>query len=330
MGVGDPCFTIGQVPIYGDLILSPMAGYTDLPFRLICRELGSAMSYTSCILDDAVIHGSRTTDMLAEFSPAERPIAVQLLSKDEELLARAARQVEELGPDLIDLNMGCPARHVSWRGRGAALLCDPAKIERLVSRLVREVSLPVTAKIRLGWDDSSRNYLQVAHILEDNGIAAIAVHGRTKAQGYSGRADWEAIAEVKCSVHVPVLANGDVRTVADIEAIRCVTGCDGVLFGRGAVGNPWIFQRRDAVDVPWGERLSMIKRHLSAMANYYGEMIGVRLFRKHVVKYVQELEGAAALRPQLMVCETAAALLDVLDAWAPGRARAQSTGIARE
>jgi len=319
-----PTLMIGNVPIYGDLILAPMAGYTDLPFRVLCREMGSAMSYVPCILDEAVIHGASMTDALLRFSSEERPVAIQLLSKDEDSLAEAGRRLLALDPDFIDLNLGCPARHVSWRGRGAALLCDPRKIGALVSRLTRAVSVPVTAKIRLGWDEESRNYLEVAHILEDGGVAAIGVHGRTKAQGFGGRADWGAIAEVKAAVKVPVLANGDVRTVADIAAIRTATGCDAVLIGRGAVGNPWIFQRRDIAGVSYLERLAMIRRHLAAMVVHYGEPLGVVLFRKHLLKYVQELEGAKALRQRLVTLESPEAVMDLLESWEPSGPGASS------
>jgi len=312
-----PTLTIGNVPVYGDLILAPMAGYTDLPFRVLCREMGSAMSYVPCILDEAVIHGASMTEVLLRFSPEERPVAMQLLSKDEGSLAEAGRRLSALGPDFLDINLGCPARHVSWRGRGAALLCDPRKIGGLVNRLTRAVPVPVTAKIRLGWDEESRNYLEVAHILEDSGVAAIGVHGRTKAQGFGGRADWRAIAEVKAAVKVPVLANGDVRTVADVTAIRAATGCDAVLIGRGAVGNPWIFQRRDIKDVSYAERLTVIRRHLGAMAAHYGPQLGVILFRKHALKYVQELEGAKALRQRLVTLESPEALMDLLESWEP-------------
>lgn len=313
----DFALQIGPVTLRGDLILAPMVGYTDLPFRLLCREMGSAMSYIPCVLDEAVIHNPRPIQSWLHFNAEERPVAIQLLSKDEQSLAEAGRRLMALGPDLIDLNLGCPARHVSWRGRGAALLRDPRRIGSLVASLTRAVSVPVTAKMRLGWDDASRNYLEVAHILEDNGIAAISVHGRTKVQGFSGHADWQAIAEVKARVRVPVLANGDVRNVADIAAIRAMTGCDAVLIGRGAIGNPWIFQRRDIAEVSYQERLEVICRHLDAMVAYYGEPLGVILFRKHLIKYVQVLEGAKALRQQLVSLETPEAVWRTLENWKP-------------
>jgi len=312
-----PTLVIGSVPIYGDLVLAPMAGITDMPFRTICRALGSAMSYTPCILDEAVLQRSRRTAQIAEFAPYERPVAIQVLGREEDRLLAACQKLMEQGPDLIDLNLGCPARHVSWRGRGAALLREPERIGRLMNRLTRTLKVPVTAKIRLGWDQQSRNYLEVAHILEDSGAAAIAVHGRTKEQGYKGRADWQAIAEVRQTVRIPVLANGDVRTVEDIAAIKAATGCAGVLIGRAAIGNPWIFCRRNMSDVPYPERLQMIRRHLAAMVDYYGPRIGVLLFRPHVIGYTSALSGAHAMRPKLGAAPTAEEVLGLLEAWQP-------------
>jgi tRNA-dihydrouridine synthase B len=312
-----PAFHIGSIPIYGDALLAPMAGFSDLPFRVICRELGSAMSYTACITDLAVVHGGERTDQISDFLDAERPVALQLLGSREDELLAAADKLMEQRPDIIDVNMGCPARRVVSGGRGAALLSDPALIGRLIRRLVASLPVPVTAKIRLGWDADSRNYIEVARALEDTGIALIAVHGRTRAQQYSGQADWSAIAEVKQAVSVPVLANGDVRTVEDIDRIRAETGCEGAMIGRGAIGNPWIFARRPLAEVTWPERLALIRRHVLWMSHYYGERLGVVLFRKHVVKYVQGLPSASQVRPTLLACETVGELFGALEAWRP-------------
>ncbi|HHX65723.1 MAG TPA: tRNA-dihydrouridine synthase family protein, partial [Chloroflexi bacterium] len=206
-----PTFYIGTVPIYGDLILAPMSGYSDLPYRMICREMGSAMSYVPLILDDAVLNNAARTRSLMAFGESERPVAIQMLGKEDERLLAACREVLRLEPDMIDLNLGCPARKVAGRGRGAALLDTPEKAAHLARRLVDELPVPVTVKIRLGPGDTNRNYLTVARLLEDAGVAAIAVHGRTREQGFNGRADWAAIAEIKAAVNIPVLANGDVR-----------------------------------------------------------------------------------------------------------------------
>lgn len=312
-----PTFHIGDIPIYGDTILAPMAGFSDLPFRAICREMGSAISYSACITDLAVVHGGPRTAQLADFSEAERPVALQLLGAAEQELLAAAEQLLEQRPDIIDLNLGCPARRVVSGGRGAALLRNPPLVGRLASRLVASLPVPVTAKIRLGWDDASRNYLEVARILEQAGVALIAVHGRTRAQQYSGRADWGAIDQVQQAVSVPVVANGDVRTVEDIKAIKRATGCPAVMIGRGAIGNPWIMAHRSIAQVPWAERLALVRRHALWMADYYGEGLGVVLFRKHIVRYIQGLPGASHMRPPLLACETVGELFAALDAWNP-------------
>ncbi len=314
-------FHIGAVPVHGRLILAPMAGFSDLPFRVICREHGSALSYTPCITDVAVTHGGMRTERLSEFLESERPVAVQLLGADERSLLQAAEHVMQQQPDMIDLNMGCPARRVTSGGRGAALLCEPPRIAHLVRTLTNMLPVPVTGKIRLGWDASSRNYLEVARLLEDNGIAAVAVHGRTRAQQYSGVADWGAIAEVKAAVSVPVIGNGDVRTPVDADRMREMTGCDGVMVGRGAVGNPWIFGGRSIDAVGYPERLAVIRRHALWMSHFYGEPLGIVLFRKHVVRYVQGLRDATSVRPALLAAESAGELFRVLDGWSPDLSR---------
>lgn len=311
-----PSFQIGAVPIRGQLILAPMVGYCDLPFRLICRQFGSAMSYVPLVLDAAVVHGSRNRSP-CDFDERERPVALQLVSKEVELLIAACRKLMPLEPDIIDLNLGCPTRRVAGAGRGAGLLREPRLVADLVANLVASFDIPVTAKIRLGWDAESLNYLQIARMLEDNGISAIAVHGRTREQGFSGKANWDAIAQIKRAVSVPVFANGDVRSVADIQAIQSATNCDAVLIGRGAIGNPWIFAGRDIGEVPYEERLDVVHRHLSHMVAYHGERLGLVRFRKHVVHYIRSLASAAKLRPRLVAAETPQELLQILDSWHP-------------
>ncbi len=287
---------IGGVPLHGDLILAPMIGYSDLPFRTICRELGSAASITPCVLDEGLVRGTDRSLAIADYVESERPVGIQIIGRDEERLLEAGRAALALRPDWIDVNMGCPAKKVSGKGRGAALLKEPERAGQIMAALVGSLPVPVTAKIRLGWDAESLNYLEVAATLADAGASAITVHGRTKVQGYSGGADWSAIAAVRRTVSIPVIANGDVRTTSDIAAIQAATGCVLVMIGRGAIGNPWIFGRRDAVDVPPAERAAMMRRHLEAMRAYYGPRIGMLLFRKHSVRYVQYMTGVRAWR----------------------------------
>ncbi len=295
-------FHVAQIPIYGDLILAPMDGYSDMPFRLLCRELGSAMSYTEFVNVDGIRgRKSRGVALLKlKFDPSERPLTFQIYGHEEDRLVETALQLQELGPDIIDINMGCYVKDIAERGAGSGMLRDPQKIARVFARLSRALKIPVTGKIRLGWDDASRNYLQVARILEDNGAALIAVHGRTKAQAFRGQADWDAIAEVKQAVKIPVIGNGDVRTVADIARIKRQTGCDGVMIGRGAIGNPWIFSRQDREEVALAEKIALLRRHLALNLEFYGTRLGLILFRKHAARYIHGVYGAAELRLALL------------------------------
>ena len=306
---------IGDVAIHGDLILAPMAGFSDMPFRHICHEMGSAISYTPCAVDRAVLAEVEGADRTYAFDEDERPVAIQLLSQDAQLLVAATDRLMMFKPDLLDLNLGCPSRRITSGGRGSVLLRHPQRIGQLISALVKAVPIPVTAKIRLGWDDASRNYLHVARILEDAGASAIAVHGRTRAQGYAGHADWDAIAAIVAAVQVPVIGNGDVRTVSDIVDIKAQTNCDAVMIGRGAVGNPWIFARRDLSDVSLAERLRVIVRHLNATAAFYGAQHGTVSFRKHLVKYIRGLPGAAQMRAELVHLESPEQVIATLQGW---------------
>ena len=305
-GLTQPTFRVRDIPIFGDLILAPMDGYSDMPFRLLCRELGSAMSYTEFVNVDSLCE--REPNVIVrrklEFDPREYPIAFQIYGHAEDRLVETARRLQDWGPSIIDLNMGCYVRHIAGRGAGSGMLREPAKIARVVTRLTRALRVPVAAKIRLGWDEKTRNYLTVAKILEDNGASLIAVHGRTKAQGYAGGADWDAIAEVKQAVGIPVIGNGDVRTVADIARMKAQTGCDGVMIGRGAIGNPWIFARRDRDAVTLDEKIAFMRRHLARSVDFYGERSGVILFRKHAYRYTQGLPRGDKLRSALMSCAT--------------------------
>lgn len=305
-------FHVGEIPIDGDLILAPLAGYSDQPYRGICRSMGSAMSYTEFVSSAGMLDANHRTLEILRFHPRERPVVFQVFGGEPDQVIRACLRLERLGPDIIDVNMGCPARRVAAQGGGAGLLREPAKIARIFASASRQLSTPVSGKIRLGWDQESRNYLEVAHILEDNGASLIAVHARTRSGGYSEPADWDAIAEIKQAVGIPVVGNGDVQCTADIEAIKSHTGCDGVMIGRAAIGNPWIFQRRDLVDVAMEERIRVIGHHLAEMVSFYGERRGVVQFRKHIVRYLRGVPNATQIRPRLMTCREQAEVLDTL------------------
>jgi len=303
-----PTFFIRDVPIHGPLILAPLSGYNDQPFRRLCLEFGAALVYTGLLSASAILYGSKRSEEMLRFHPDEHPLACQLFGSDVEILEKAARAVETLDIDVLDFNIGCAEPKIVKGGHGAALLKDPALIGRIVTRLVDTVRVPVTGKIRLGWDDDSRNYLEVARILEDSGAAMIAVHGRTAAQQYTGLADWDAIAEVKQAVRIPVLASGDVKCAADIPRIQAHTGCDGVMIGRAAIGNPWIFYRpegrvRDLPDIPLAERVPVITEHLRRMVDFHGEYLGIRRFRKHLRRYLTNSGMNRHQRRAFLYCE---------------------------
>jgi len=280
-----PTFHIREVPIHGEALLAPMDGYSDWPFRSLCRELGSAMSYTEFVKVEKILSRSKQPKAKLHFEAAERPVAFQLYGDNPDTILEAALRVQEWDPDIIDINMGCPAKSISDRGAGVGMMRTPEKIARTFSLLSARLRVPVTGKIRLGWNDD-RNYALIARIVEENGGALIALHGRTKEQSYSGHADWDAIAEVKAAVKIPVIGSGDVKTVADIARMRRHTGCDAVMIGRAAIANPWIFSGLDREQVPPDMVRATIHRHLEKNVQFYGEEDGQRLFRKYAVQYL--------------------------------------------
>jgi len=280
-----PAFFVRDVPIYGDAILAPMDGYSDWPFRSLCRELGSAMSYTEFVKVEKILSRSKEPAKRLTFEEAERPITFQIYGSDPDLILKAALKIRPLNPDIIDINMGCPAKSIADRGAGVGMMRTPEKIGETFRRLTAALDVPVTGKIRLGWDDH-KNYKLVARVVEENGGSLIAIHGRTKEQRYSGHADWDAIAEVKSTVRIPVIGSGDVRTVADIRRMRQHTGCDAVMIGRGAIANPWIFSGLDREQVPPEQVRRTVREHLQKSVQFYGEEDGQRLFRKYAVQYL--------------------------------------------
>lgn len=309
-------FTVGNVPVYGDRILSPMDGFSDLPFRSLCYELGSAMSYTEFVNALDVLSPASFQERVAPriaFRPEERPVVFQIFDSEPARLLEAALRLQEYGPDIIDINMGCSVRHVSGRGAGAGLLRTPLKVARIFRTLSRRLEVPVSGKIRLGWDEGSKNYLLIARIIEENGGALVAVHGRTRSQGYGGRANWDALAEIKQALSIPVIGNGDVRSAADIERMRRYTGCNGVMIGRGAIGNPWIFSGLDRWQVPPDVVRSTMLTHLDRMLDFYGKEKGLVLFRKHASRYLSPIPLTREQRARLFSCEHPDEFLELLD-----------------
>lgn len=297
-----PTFTVGSLPIYGELILSPMDGLSCLPFRTLARQMGSAMSYTEFISAIDVVYGHPFLEERLQYLESERPVVFQVMDNEPDRLLAAALRLCEHNPDIIDINMGCCARSVSGRGAGSGMMRSPQTIAKTVHLLSQALDIPVTAKIRLGWDDANRNYLEVAHIIEDNGGKLIAVHGRTRQQAYGGKADWDAIAEIKGAVSIPVIGNGDVSTVADIDRMKAHTGCDAVMIGRAALGNPWIFARLDRSQVPASQVFTTMQDHLQRMLAFHGPERGLILFRKYSIHYLKPYPTSRELRLKLMAC----------------------------
>lgn len=281
----EPVFFIRDIPVYGDAILAPMDGYSDWPFRSLCRSLGSAMSYTEFVKAEDIVHSFRRVRAKLTYEESERPVVFQIYGDDPAVLLEAARIAQDLGPDVLDINMGCPAKSVAHRGCGVGLMRTPQKVAKIFHTLTSHLRIPVTGKMRLGWDDCL-NYREVAKIAEENGAALIAIHGRTKQQGYGGQADWNAIAELKALLKIPVIGNGDVRRVEDIQRMKEFTGCDAVMIGRGAIANPWIFSRLDREQVPPEQVRAAMRLHFEKNIAFYGQEDGERLFRKHAMQYL--------------------------------------------
>ncbi len=303
-----PYFYVGDVPVYGDVILSPMAGYSDVPYRALCRAYGSAMHYTEFVPVEALI-GRNVHERFRrrlDKQPDERPMVFQIFGNDARMILEAAQRIEAWGPDIIDINMGCSTRRVSGRGAGVGMMPQPELVRDTFSLLTQHLSVPVTGKIRLGWDESQQNYADIARIMEDNGAALIAMHARTKTQKYGGQADWDAIADLRARVSVPVIGNGDVRTPADIERLKAHTGCEAVMIGRAAIGNPWIFARRCREEVRPADLLDAVRLHAREMVAYYGAPHGLIQFRKHLKQYLADLPEAEPIVPALLTIQSLA------------------------
>jgi len=307
-----PNFFIREIPIHGDTILAPMDGYSDWPFRSICRALGSAMSYTEFVKVEKILSRSKEPAKRLYFEGAERPVTFQIYGEDPDLILKAALKIQPLNPDIIDLNMGCPAKSIADRGAGVGMMPTPLKIARTFRMLTSALKVPVTGKIRLGWD-RNKNFKLIARIVEQEGGSLIAVHGRTKEQRYSGDADWDAIAEVKATVRIPVIGSGDVRRVSDIQRMKQHTNCDAVMIGRGAIANPWIFAGYDREHVPPGLVRETVREHLEKSIQFYGAEDGQRLFRKYAVQYLllQTLDRNA--RKEILKERPAGEFLEMLE-----------------
>jgi len=324
---------IGPHTFSGRFFLAPLAGVSDRPFRALCREQGAAFAYTEMVSAHGLLHGTRQTRSYLDRDPAESPFAVQIFAAEPEVLARGAVAAVEAGAGIVDVNMACPVRKVCGSGAGAALARDPAAVAAAVRAIVAAVpGVPVTIKIRAGWDDGSVNCVEVARAAEGAGAAAVALHGRTRSQGYSGRARWDLIGAVKQAVAIPVLGSGDVWTAADALRLRAETGCDFVLVARGACGNPWIFRELRAAErglppPPPPSRddwRALVLRHLAMQIEHRArqhpgmtpeavERLAVRELRKHLLWYTRGRRGGVAFRREAGRVATLAEVAAMID-----------------
>ncbi|SMD04780.1 tRNA dihydrouridine synthase DusB [Sporomusa malonica] len=296
---------IGQIELANPVILAPMAGVTDLPFRLLAKEMGCGLVYSEMVSDKGLIYENVHTRKLLAIDERERPVALQIFGSEPASMAKAARIVAGSGADIIDINMGCPTPKIVKNGEGSALMRTPELACRIIAAVVEAAgTVPVTVKFRKGWDDKSVNAVEMAKLAEQAGAAAVSVHGRTREQFYSGQADWNIIREVKQSVKIPVTGNGDIRTPQDAKRMLTETGCDGIMIGRGAQGNPWIFRQvahyletGEILPLPTlGERIDMLLRQLDMLVDHKGEYIGIREMRSHAAWYTKGLPSSAELR----------------------------------
>lgn len=298
---------IGEVQLANNVFLAPMAGVTDMAYRAICKQFGCGLTYTEMVSAKALYYKSENTRDMMQLDITERPAAIQIFGSDAAVMAEIAAEVQAAGADIIDINMGCPTPKIVKNGDGSALMRNPKLVAEIVQKVSSAVRIPVTVKIRKGWDETSVNAVEIAKIAEQNGAQAVTVHGRTREQFYSGNADWDIIKKVKAALTIPVIGNGDVVSPESAKAMLEHTGCDGVMIGRGAEGNPWIFKRvieylRSGLLLPEPtpqEKVQMALYHLAEIIKLKGEEIGVKEMRKHLAWYLKGLYGSAPIKSEV-------------------------------
>jgi len=312
---------IGDVTLPNNLILAPMAGVTDLPFRLLCKEQGAGLLCMEMISAKAILYKNKNTQSLLAIDEREKPVSLQLFGSDPDIMAQIAKEIEDRPYDILDINMGCPVPKIVNNGEGSALMKNPKLVGEIIEKVVKATKKPVTVKFRKGFDDDHINAVEIAKIAESSGAAAVAVHGRTREQYYSGKADWDIIRQVKEAVSIPVIGNGDLLTAEDVIAMKEQTNCDGFMIARGAQGNPWIFKQivhyfetGEHLAKPSLEEVAdMILRHGKMMIDFKGEYTGVREMRKHAAWYTAGYHNSSKLRVKFNAVESYEDMQELLD-----------------
>lgn len=312
---------IGNITLENNVFLAPMAGITDKVFRILCKEAGCGLVYSEMVSAKGIFHNNKNTEKLLETDPKERPVAVQLFGSDPYILGDMAKKIEPCDIDIIDINMGCPAPKIVKNNEGSALMKNPLLIGDIVNSVSKATTKPVTIKIRKGFDDTLINAVEIAKIAERNGASAITVHGRTREQYYSGKADWDIIRRIKEAVNIPVIGNGDITDAISAKQMLDFTGCDAIMIGRAAQSNPWIFREvitylETGVLLPpvsLAEKMDTAKRHLEMLIDFKGEYIAIREMRRHLGTYIKGCKHCAQMRVRINATQTKEEMLSIID-----------------